>query len=143
MKDNHSSKKKDYEKEKMPHGKMSRHSEEKQQKKMGVDPELENLFSRGKSMRQEITKKLEVLHDKLGMNANEIKNYLENPENFDSKEWELLQRDREKLGQQLLLRTGIPNKKEKQAKEVIKEDANLSKSRKGKTLGSRRKWLPM
>jgi hypothetical protein len=102
-------------------------------------PELEELFAKMYAMKDDLDAKLNKVGELVGMSTKEISSYLNNPNNFSPAQWEKMQADRKKVEQQLYLGMG-QEVKEKKAKKVLEKKA---KERRGKMIGSRKKWLQM
>jgi hypothetical protein len=106
----------------------------------GVD--IKTMVDRFKNLHDQIDRKLDELFQKTGWNPRYIKDYLENPNNFSSQEWERVQKERQSLLTHLYKGLG-KNVEEIQKIEKIKAREKASKDRKGKTLGARKNWIPM
>jgi len=65
--------------------------------------------------------------------------YFNDPQNWPPLEWERVQLKKEELEERVLGKKKSEIKRLKKQKQAQK----MSKDRKGKTLGSRKKWLPM
>ena len=105
------------------------------------DPEIKEMVSKIKKMQTDLQSRLDQVYQETGMNGEELKTFIENPKNFLPKDWEYIQKNKhvleekvwETLGEELKPPTG----------HVVRTRGNIADERKGKTLGSRKKWLPM
>lgn len=104
-----------------------------------IPTDIKEIFSKIKEMKSEIDDKIQFILGQKGHTAESIKRYLNNPQNFTPTEWMMMQTHRGDLEQKLgsLI---TPQLKTLQTKQ---QAAEQGKNRKGKTLGSRKKWLPM
>lgn len=109
--------------------------------KVPQDPEIKEMVGKIKQMQTDLQSRLDEMYLETGMNGEQLKTFMENPKNFLPKDWEYIQNNKhvleakvwETLGEELKPPTGP----------VIRTRANVADERKGKTLGSRKKWLPM
>ena len=107
--------------------------------KLFKDPELKEWVEKMDKMRKELNEKTNKLLEKGGHTPLSIKRYLDDPKNFSPQDWQLIQKQRDTLEADLGLAIDPAFKKMKKTKET----KVLSKERKGKTLGSRKRWLDM
>jgi hypothetical protein len=114
------------------------------------DEEIRQMFKKVYELNDAVAKKLDDAYKIMGTNKHEIKNFLENPNNFpDEKQWKVIQQTRVHLLGKLektILYHGTESessKQEKQRKQKKKEDSDAEKKRKAKTLASRKGWLSM
>lgn len=107
--------------------------------KIFADPRIKEWIEKIETMHQEISEKVNKLIELKGHTPKSIRKYLENPQNFSPKEWQLIQAHREKLEQSLGITAMPAFKKFKKAKETQEQ----TKQRKGKTLGTRKNWIDM
>ncbi len=108
-------------------------------KELGVEPEMKEIFGKIDNMRQEIVTKMENVFQKGGISQDELGEYLHNPDNFSDQEWKFVSGRRDEIMNDLWKLVG------KNTKEVHKKKKKkkVSGERKRKTLGSRKKWIPM
>lgn len=106
-----------------------------------LNPQVEALLERVQRLRRDLENKLQEFYSKTGLKDSDIKIFLANPSNFSSSEWEFVKKYRAMLYAQFSQQTHykIPEKKVA----ISDEPEGLSKIRKTKTLGSRKKWIPM
>jgi hypothetical protein len=105
-----------------------------------ANPELETLFNRFHQMDDEIKAKLNRVYELSGFSPKKLAEAFENPELFEPKMWEKLQQEKVRIHKEMAAR-GL-GKKVVEKVERKKED-ELTKKRKGKMLGLRKKWIPM
>ena len=101
--------------------------------------EVQEIFARMWRMQQEIQEKIDLIYEKTGMTRSKIESYLSNSNNFNPGVWDSLQKNIESLEQKIWSTVGKDVKK----RSVDKKQQKLSKERKGKTLGGRKKWISM
>jgi hypothetical protein len=110
--------------------------------KINLPSDIKNMLEKMRGLHDELERKLEDAFQKTGWNPSHIKKYLENPNNFNSHEWERVQRERKAMLNSIWKKLG-KNVEQVQKDEKIKAGEKAYKDRKGKTLGSRRNWIPM
>lgn len=101
--------------------------------------EINEALDKITQMHDELKRKLEETYEKSGWSIQEIQSYLENPSNFDTAEWEMVQQERKYLSEQVWSWVGNDAKLRAKKKEKTKEE----QARKGKMLGARKNWMPM
>lgn len=100
--------------------------------------EFKDVVAKVTEMHDELQKKLDETYQNAGWSIQEIKSYLENPNNFDSSEWERIQRERAHLTNQIWAVVGEEAKR-RLASQQKKKDAQASR---GKNIGARKKnWI--
>lgn len=109
--------------------------------KVPQDPEIREMLGKIKAMQSDLQARFNLLYQETGMDAERLKTFMDNPKNFLPKDWEYLQQNKQLLEEKVWTAVGeelrpTPDKK-------IRTRANPADERKGKTLGSRKKWLPM
>jgi hypothetical protein len=102
------------------------------------DIEIRQMIEKMRKMHDDIEVKLDEVYQKSGLNAQKVKDFLENPNNFQTEEWGRVQEKRKKL----LTQIGIDSK------QILSQSAQeqaekAGKDRKTKMLGARRNWIPM
>jgi DNA-binding transcriptional MerR regulator len=98
------------------------------------------MFDRVYNYHNEVEKKLEEAYKYTGLSPKEVENFIENPDNFPPQGYEIVAKQKEELVDKVEeWATHRPTDKKKKMKKKLKSD----KSRKGKTLGARKKWLQM
>lgn len=112
------------------------------------DPEVEEIRSKIRQMQQDITDKLEIINNHSGLKPEQVKNLLSDPKNFTSAQWVEIQNYRKILGDKIFNALGHDIPLPKATSEKIEAQTPAPKettaaSRKGKTLGARKKWIPM
>lgn len=111
-------------------------------KKKARSGELNEVFQILESMQKqhaELKQRLEDLYQKSGINRKELSNFCANPNNFTPSQWARMQQRNEDLELSI---TGLSRKDLRKSKEA-KDQQLTAKSRRGKTLGPRKKWLDM
>lgn len=90
-------------------------------------------------MHSKIEKQLEEAYQKAGVDPKELSKYCENPDNFTPGQWLRYKQSKELVETQItgLSKETLSKNKEEKAK------SQVSKERRGKTLGSRKNWLNM
>lgn len=104
-----------------------------------IPTDINEIFAKIKEMKAEIDEKIQFILGQKGHTAESIKRYLNDPQNFTPAEWTMMQTHRVELEQKLGSLINPQLKTFQKTQEATEKD----KSRKGKTLGSRKKWLPM
>lgn len=111
-----------------------------------ADPqkELENIdideyFKKITAYHDEIQTALHKIYETMGQSYDSIQTYLDNPQNFTEQEYAAIQKKREDLRKNLL------SKLTKETQDSIKSRSqkDILKKRKGKMIGSRKRWLTM
>lgn len=113
-----------------------------------VDQEIEEMRDKLRQMRNDIVEKLEIINKHSGVNAEQIRNYLSDQKNFTSTQWDELQSYRKILGERIFNAIGrdvniSTSSEQKNTPEPPKIKETTDTSRRGKTLGARKKWIPM
>lgn len=103
------------------------------------DEELESQFKTFQNYYDQTAKQVDESYSKLGINKQKVADYLSDPNNFNPEQWQMIQQKRKEMQDQLWKLLGIERKKEVSRKEKEKTE----QKRKGKTLGARKKWMPM
>lgn len=117
---------------------MAKSESQKGSAKLPAD--IQSMLNQMHVMSADIEKKLSGVYDKSGRSREELTNYLENPNNFTKTQWERMESIRESLREKVYAAIG---KKKAKKIEDDKKKAKMDKNRKGKTLGSRKGWMPM
>lgn len=102
------------------------------------DPETQAMLQKIRTMQADLQQKFDALYKKAKMTPTEFKNYLDDPKNFSKKEWDFVQSNRYALEEKVWDVVGLELKPATGHKRE-----NISHERKGKTLGARKKWIPM
>src|SRR4051812_46676827 len=97
------------------------------------------MLTKMQRMHDELELKLDQIYQNSGIDPGAVKNYLNNPNNFNSREWERIQSQRETMWSRMGLKSSVDEEKFKKQQELDK----VSKERKSKSLGARRNWIPM
>lgn len=92
-----------------------------------------------KKMHEELNVKIDNLFKQSGRDPREIREYFKEPRNFTAHEWKRIQDRKEELEAYIK----VVSKEELKKKKSKQKTSEMSKERKGKTLGARKKWLPM
>jgi hypothetical protein len=104
--------------------------------------DVDNVITRMREIHDDIEKKLDVIYQKSGLTPKYIKDYLNNPNNFNPQEWEKIQQDRQALFSSLTGGTRV-EEMENKTKTTEKELDKEAKDRRGKMIGSRKNWIPI
>lgn len=101
-----------------------------------------------KEMHEEINGMMNVVLEKTGWSPKYLKTYLQNTSNFNDADWESLQQQRQELMNSIktpkdLRDEEVRAKKAPTLRENAPHDPKIAKERRSKTVGARRKWLPM
>ncbi len=92
-----------------------------------------------KIMKEEFTAKLDAVFEKGGISPQMLDKFLDNPHNFSEKQWQFIQEQRELYKKKLIALVG--KKELEQHEKKLKKKVSTERSR--KTLGGRKKWIPM
>lgn len=99
------------------------------------DPEVNEWMRQIREMNQDLQSQMESVSKKTGLSYDELKKLVE--KKATPAELEFLKKNMEQLGEKLLGVTGSPNPPKPKQRE------NVAGERKAKTLGARKKWIPM
>jgi hypothetical protein len=102
------------------------------------DPEVREMMKKIEDMKQDLSNKMENIHRKSGLTYDQIRVYMENPKNFSKTEWEKIQKTKDELGEKVWNALGQELKPK-----TTHERENIAGERKAKTLGARKRWIPM
>ena len=102
------------------------------------DPEIREMMKKIDDMKQDLLKKMEYLQRTGGLTYEQVRAYMENPKNFTKTEWDKLQQTKNELGDKVWNALG---EELKPKAEHVRE--NVEGERKGKTLGARKRWIPV
>lgn len=105
----------------------------------GPDKEVRAMLMRIHEMKNDLEKKLTNIYEKAALSKIDIEEFLDNSDNFTKKEWDRIQKNKDALIQNLSLVFTPEDTVRKQPKSKEK----LAKERRGKTLGVRKKWIPV
>lgn len=110
-----------------------------QEKQNRTEKVLKNL-ERIMKMRDDLAVKLDEIFKKANITPEILENFLNNPDNFTKEQWQNIQKQKELYKLKL---SGLVSKKA-----IAKHKENLKKKAAGgersrKTLGGRKKWIPM
>ncbi|PJD96127.1 MAG: hypothetical protein CK425_06910 [Parachlamydia sp.] len=111
------------------------------EKKSYSDSEMTQMLEKINKMRRDLEKKLEDLHDQSGLTKEQLQAYLDNPQNVGTPQWQKIQQRREELSEKLYGMIGA-EERIRAAKKNQEVEKN-TKARKSKTLGNRKKWIPI
>lgn len=107
--------------------------------KIYKDPQVKEWIEKIEGLHKEIDDKIHHLLDQKGLSPASVKRYLEDPSNFDPVQLEMIRNGRDALESTIGSALGANMKMFKQTK----VNAQVTKGRKGKTLGGRKKWMDM
>lgn len=99
------------------------------------DPEVNEMMRQIREMNQDLQSQLESVSKKTGLSYDELKKLVE--KKASPAELEYLKKGMEQLGEQLLGVAPTPSAPKPKQRE------NIAGERKAKTLGARKKWIPM
>ena len=103
------------------------------------DPQTQAMLNKIRTMQADLQQRFELLYKTAKMSAEEFKAYLANPKNFSKKDWEFVQKNKNILEVKVWDTVGTELKPSTSGR----KRENLDQERKGKTLGARKKWIPM
>jgi hypothetical protein len=105
-----------------------------------LDPEIQRMIQRMKEMSNEVEQKVETLLNKGKLTREQLMRYLNNPKNFSPEQWKKAKQTREFLSSKTFGEGEFKIETPSQANKT--NQANM-KDRKSKTLGNRKKWIPI
>jgi hypothetical protein len=114
------------------------------QSNLPLSDDIKSMMNKMKELHDDIDHQLDEAYQKSGWSSVEIKQFLDNPNNFDSKEWQRVQSERNAL-----LSTIWDKIKGEQdnpfitAPEVPKQQNPTNRERKAKMGAARRNWISM
>ena len=103
------------------------------------DTEMDKMLNKLRNMDDDLQKRMEKVAELSGMSPNEVKRFIENPDNFPPEEWSRMQRQKDDLENKIYSGIGI----EYQKRVMKKKKKKIQKGRQGKTLGARKGWIQM
>jgi hypothetical protein len=109
------------------------------------DPEVDEMMKKIKEMKEDLQSQIESISKKSGLSYDKIRKMIENPKNFSPAAWERMQKNQQILGDKIW---GALGKRQAQHSSPSQEEQpqqreNKAGSRKAKTLGARKKWIPI
>lgn len=107
------------------------------QKNTYRDPEVADMMRQISEMNQDLQSKMESISKKSGLSYDDLKKLIDNPKLLSPAQIEYLKKSKEQLGEQVWDAVGVPTKPQPKQRE------NKTGERKAKTLGARKKWIPM
>lgn len=110
--------------------------------KNNQDPETAEMMQKIKEMKQDLQNKIDFIQKKGGMLGQNFQNYINNPKNFNDIQWQEIQKAKQMLGDKIWKAIGAPIEQETDAPPSAPPVPH-SGSRKAKTLGVRKKWIPI
>lgn len=105
--------------------------------KVHRDPEIAAMLKQIKDMKDDLQNKLDHIKNAAGWTNEDMQAYMNEPKNFSPKEWEKIEQSKNALGDKVWAAIGLELKPKPRTRE------NVAGERKGKTLGARKKWIPM
>ena len=94
------------------------------------------IIQKMRKTHDDINRQVEEVYQQMGWTPNYIKMFLDNPNNFDSKQLNYITKERESL-----MRTfKLPNESQEATKGASKKPGKKSS---GRTAAARRQWIPM
>ncbi len=116
---------------------------EKQQQKETLpsltDEEVEKMLQRMSDLHDELSDSLHAAFEQQGMSTDELARFLNDPTYFTEEQWKNIQEERKMQKEKLWEKIG----KEKEEQMKLKKKKKKAKQMRGRTLGSRKKWLEM
>jgi hypothetical protein len=106
------------------------------------ETEIDTMIQKILALHDEIDKKLEDAYQKTGWTAAQIKRYLEDSSHFTPQQWDILQKQRKILLNDIWHRLG-KNPVQMETKLKKEKETKSTKERKTKTIGARRNWIPL
>ena len=103
------------------------------------DADIDSMLKRLHGIQDDIEQKIDQICEVSGKSRQEIKNYLENPDNIPPEQMKRFEKQQKELEDKVYAIFGKGAKK----KAIKKKKKKLTKKRKGKMLGARKKWIPM
>lgn len=100
--------------------------------------EAQEMINRIRRLNEEIEEKLNSFYKHTGISGQKLHEYLSDPRHLKAEVWQKIESDQDKLETQIAGALGLGYKKHKE-----RLNEKITKDRKGKTLGERRRWLPM
>lgn len=107
--------------------------------KRALDPETEAIFQKIASMEKDLEQKIEKICELSGMTRREVEKYIDDPSNFSKDKWSEVNQRVTEFEEKMYKQFGGQLKK----KVLKKKKDQMSKERKGKTLGGRKGWIQM
>lgn len=113
-------------------------SKESQKPKPCAKDEAFDILQKMKGMNEDLKNQMEEVY-RLGRIYNiDVNTLLQNPESPVAQEWNRVQKEKDKLMAKMAV-VVTPSMSQKKGKSI----QQMTKERRGKTLGSRRNWMPM
>jgi uncharacterized protein YdcH (DUF465 family) len=106
------------------------------------DPELAEMLSQLHFMKSDLKSKFEEICRKSGLTIEQIENWIQTPKNLSPAEAAKLKSEREALADEVWQTLG-PHLRPKAKTSVTTMRNNPDNERKAKTLGARKRWLPV
>lgn len=104
-----------------------------------ASPEYKEMFNKMAKMHDDLEKKLDVVFQESGWSIQKIKQFLENPNNFNKFEWARVQQEREHWNKQIWNAVGESGEQ----RAISQEKKKAVEAKKGKLLGARKNWIPI
>lgn len=101
------------------------------------DPEIAAMLKQIDEMQNDLQNKFDHIKSQAGLTTEDIQDFMNNPKNFTPKQWEQIEQTKNELGNKVWAAIGLELKPKPRTRE------NIAGERKGKTLGGRKKWIPM
>lgn len=101
--------------------------------------EYKEIYDKVSKMHDDLEKQLAEMFQQSGWSLQKIKQYLENPNNFNQFEWSRIQQEREHWNKQIWNIVGESGK----ARVISQEKKKAAEGKKGKLLGARKNWIPI
>ncbi|MBS4168006.1 hypothetical protein [Parachlamydia sp. AcF125] len=112
------------------------------EKKPISDEELTQMLERMNDMRRDIEKQLENVYSNSAMPPHDIQAFLDNPQNMGTSLWEKVQQQKSQVAERLHAMLGIEQTARRDLQKHKAAEVE-TKKRKGKLLGTRKKWIPI
>jgi hypothetical protein len=101
--------------------------------------EYKEMLNNMTKMHDDLENKLAAVFERSGWSIQKIKQFLENPNNFNKFEWSRVQQEREHWNKQIWAIVGESG----QQRVINQEKKKAADSKKGKFLGARKNWIPI
>lgn len=109
-----------------------------EEQKLPKNDENQEIINRIRRMSEELEAKLDNVYKETGLSENQLQEYLSDPRHFTPGTWEKIELVKKRFGIKMWDALGLSYKKRK-----IQLEEKNTKERKAKTLGERRKWIPI
>lgn len=102
------------------------------------DEEIKGILDRIDAIKNDLKEKVAVLIEKHGHTPSSIKKYLNDPKNFTPEQWIAIQKQKDEIAKTVGVAIDPLMRKQKKIMEKKQEDRSKNKS-----IGARKRWMPM